>query len=126
MTKSKTDKPESEVTVIGEKKLRLQQINADIDRLVGHESNLYGEDAIRKEGSNYVRCPNYCGNARITREELAKLDVFPLTLSDTLKNHSLSFTHEGKDYFVIPQASHSLALAIALRSVLSLRVLEED
>lgn len=111
---------ESKVSVVGLDSLPTRVINADIDKLLGFETYVFGDDSIRKEDQHYVRSPNYCGNHALTLSELEKLKVSPLTLSDTSPKHSISFTHEAKEYFVAQQATKNLALAIALRAVLML------
>ncbi|WP_149945306.1 hypothetical protein [Acinetobacter baumannii] len=53
--------------------------NAEIDILLGHDTAICGEFAIRKE-DGYTHCPDYCEDKNITFRELYKLNLHPLIL----------------------------------------------
>ncbi|WP_354734437.1 hypothetical protein [Acinetobacter nosocomialis] len=53
--------------------------NSEIDILLGHDTAICGEFAIRKV-DGYTHCPDYCEDKNITFSELYKLNLHPLIL----------------------------------------------
>lgn len=67
--------------------------NSEIDILLGHDTAICGEFAIRKE-DGYTHCPDYCEDKNITFRELYKLNLHPLILPashESSKRRSKSF-----------------------------------
>lgn len=71
-----------QVVVVGEEFQVGQAGNAEIDAMLGYETVLCGDQALRLEGV-YKLAPNYCEDMELTTAELEKLGLFPLVLATT-------------------------------------------
>lgn len=68
-----------QVFIVGEEFITGQAGNAEIDLMLGHDTVLCGDKAIRG-GAMYEVAPDYCTNEVLTLEKLAEIGVHPLVL----------------------------------------------
>lgn len=118
---------EQEVLIIGDDFTPNAQANADIDYLLGFNTHMLDDQAIRSEKFGCSFAPNYCSNAELTMSELIKLNIDPLILpcAVTVKRNSecspmftASFIFNDEHHITKPFDTSELALACALWYVL--------
>lgn len=105
-----------------------QQINCDIDMLLGHDTFLVDDVALRMSGHECKRAPNYVCNVELVEALLQQFDVnFEVILMHSPKTPKLNtprcfcvaFQHHGNKFVTSPQRNDNLALSCALWYVLS-------
>lgn len=125
--------PNQEVMLVGEDFVPGAQANSEIDHLLGHNTHMLDDQAIRSEKFGCSIAPNYCGDIDATRQELEKLGVDPL-ITPALFNQSkktksvnadspyfftASFIFDDEQVITKPFNTEELALACALWYVLA-------
>lgn len=124
-----------EVIIVGEDFTPGPIANSEIDSLLGYNTCVLENDAIRSETFGCSQSPNYCEDGEITRQELDKLEIetliTPILHSPTKKqktknplidnsyNFTATFICDGELYMTTPLESEELALACALWYVLA-------
>lgn len=68
-----------EIFLIGEDFTSGNIGNSEIDIMLGFDTVVCGDKAIRKD-DGYSLCPDYCGNISITDKQLEKLNLHPIVL----------------------------------------------
>lgn len=84
-----------QVFIVGEEFIPGQAGNAEIDLMLGHQTVLCGDRAIRGD-NGYELAPDYCADEALTREKLAGIGVYPVLLNTTsaASKPSKAFTQE--------------------------------
>lgn len=125
----------SEVMIIGSDFIPGAQANSEIDSLLGYNTCMLDDKAIRSEEFGCVLSPDYCGELEPTQEALAALDLDPLILptlyyddkkrktkhpdSNSPYFFSASFTYDDEHFMTQPFDTEELALSCALWYVLA-------
>lgn len=125
---------EQEVLIIGDDFIPGAQANSEIDYLLGHNTHMLENLAIRSERFGCSFAPDYCEDGEATRLELERLGVDPLilttidknkkrkakdALSDPLYFFTASFIFNDEHHITKPFATEELALSCALWYVLA-------
>lgn len=121
---------EQEVLIIGDDFNPGAQANSEIDYLLGHNTHMLDDQAIRSEKFGCSFAPDYCGSLEATMRELERIDLIPLILPsvdlsrfkqglDSSPMFTASFIYAGEYHITKPFATEELALACALWYVLA-------
>lgn len=116
---------EQEVLIVGDDFSPGAQGNAEIDFLLGFDTHMLDDMAVRSEKSGCIMAPNYCENIELTLQELDKINLDPLILPviETSKRkrseeHSpmltVSFVFNDEHHITKPFETEALALSCAL------------
>lgn len=127
MPKSTT---EHEVLIIGDDFTPGAQANSEIDLLLGFNTHMLDDQAVRSEKFGCSIAPDYCGDIEVTMPELQRLGLDPLILPsiDFVKHKRgeeyspmlvASFVFNGEHHLTIPFDTEALALSCALWYVLA-------
>lgn len=124
-----------EVMLIGDDFVPGAQANSEIDHLLGYNTHMLDDKAIRSENFGCSLAPDYCGDIEPTRQELEKLGVDPLITPSLFRNDSkrktknvnsdspyfftASFVFNDEQIITKPYVTEELALSCALWYVLA-------
>lgn len=121
---------EHEVRIIGGDFSPGAQANSEIDYLLGHNTHMLDDVAIRSEAFGCSFAPNYCEDIEITTSELENLGLQLLILPsidferfkrnlDSSPMFTATFIFNGEYHVTIPFETAELAHACALWYVLA-------
>lgn len=121
---------EQEVLIIGDDFTPGAQANSEIDSLLGYNTHMLDDQAIRSEKFGCSFAPDYCGDSEVTMPELERLELIPLILpsvdlkafkrnQDYSPFFTATFIYAGEYHMTKPFATQELALACALWYVLA-------
>lgn len=132
MPKSNT---EQEVLIVGDDFVPGAQANSEIDHLLGFNTHMLDDQAVRSEKFGCSLAPNYCDNIETTRQILNEFGVCPLIMptlnlsgrkskissngEDSAYNFTASFIFNDEHHLTIPFDTEALALSCALWYVLA-------
>lgn len=127
-------KQEHEVLIIGDDFVPGAQANSEIDHLLGYNTHMLDDQAIRSEPFGCSEAPNYCEDEQLVRSILRKLDVQTLLMPAQYLNKrkqkendrneppyffTVSFIYNEEHHLTIPFETEALALSCALWYVLA-------
>lgn len=121
---------EHEVLIIGDDFTPGAQANSEIDYLLGFNTHLLDDQAVRSEKFGCSIAPNYCDDIEVTMPELQRIGLDPLILPsiDFVKRKRgeeyspmfiASFVFNDEHHLTIPFDTEALALSCALWYVLA-------
>lgn len=132
MPKSET---EQEVLIIGDDFTPGAQANSEIDYLLGFNTHMLDDQAVRSEKFGCSIAPNYCQDAELSRQLLEKFKIYPLIIptlqlsnrknkvspngEDNSYSFTASFIFKEEHHLTIPFDTEELALSCALWYVLA-------
>lgn len=121
---------EQEVLIIGDDFIPGPQANSEIDYLLGHNTHMLDDQAIRSEKFGCSFAPDYCSDIEATTSQLHGLGVKPFIIptidkskkrkaSDPLYFFTASFIFNDEHHITKPFETEELALSCALWYVLA-------